>query len=885
MIFEIEDCDNNNRQNYNQKPNWNISNDQYYGNVPILTASSHQIEHTSIREHKKEATSLDPTFYFYVFSLEQLCTWGRPNILSRWEVAKKISLDILRLKKQKNVNTILNTSIKINTNPSIPNKTKHNTCKTLNLPKQKTTYILLEYMEQHPVLLQNYGMASNIFILKQNGKDGSDVCVPKELVSTFIYKTIKKTDASPFIGELPKEQSLLMFDNTLFLAPIFYHPILNVNNNNKTIKKNQNQNENQTHQTPFNKQKNDNEFVFYLLHRKHKAKRQLGSDLEQKEEHKHNKQATNTKNKKTKQNKNANEKENKNKNKNKITNKNTNKDKNNNKDNSTWLVEEEWFLEIMPAAFTVGQQHPKQLVPLPNSHLARAILYTKIDLLIRRTLAEKLSVWSKQQGKKQQAQTLQLKPNKKVKKITRKQEKKEDDQNKNGNQLAVKLADIFPNLNSELDAIVRPGLAKYAKFDRTTLHWYIDSNSLNGEVDKTLCTPEKFCVYDSMVSATFRLNQILEQGIPDLALLKKWIMLFGQNHQEKNIISYIYMTYIMAPWNTTRAFLSTLTMGAKSFIGLKKNILLNGKLSLLENGYEAGNPFGSGWGFSYVACSITDPLLTESTNGNYTQNNKNNKHTKKDKESILKKMPQLQLECNSIFLNQCAILGGKKNPNYGPLKTLENENKATAPTLLNKKRLRTKEEQEKLNDEQELLNWGKTNKKLKANLLLDLHKEQNIMHEEQNIMHAEQNIMHAEQNIMHGEQNVMHGKQNVNVKHKKQNFIASNRNLIQDQTKTNTASTKTPTTPLQRVKITSYSFDSQTMNVKKTVHYSSNPDMIEACRLDAVDNGSRMSKLSKQKKGELPFVGKKSIYSCGVNKMLIPLANPDEANILYAYPG
>ena len=204
-----------------------------------------------------------------------------------------------------------------------------------------------------------------------------------------------------------------------------------------------------------------------------------------------------------------------------------------------------WRVEKLPVLFAVGQQQPKQIVPVPNSHKARSMLQAKIELLIRRTLQ---NIKAKHDF---------LSANKKIQKTTatknENEKKKEGQQKKTGHNekktqnnrgpsgllqgprrwsnpdswlpclgakvirsgnlaatnesekrkrklvpfvpsekkiarllrrpIRVKLSDVTAGFGPDLDAIVRPILSKYATFDRETLFWYVNEKTLEEKTD------------------------------------------------------------------------------------------------------------------------------------------------------------------------------------------------------------------------------------------------------------------------------------------------------------------------------------------------------------------------------------------------------------------
>lgn len=85
-------------------------------------------------------------------------------------------------------------------------------------------YVLLEYSEEYPLILQNKGMASMIYNYYRK-KDEKDAYAPK-MPNGAAY-ILEHVDSSPFFcfGEILPGQSIQAIYNNLFRAPIFKHPV------------------------------------------------------------------------------------------------------------------------------------------------------------------------------------------------------------------------------------------------------------------------------------------------------------------------------------------------------------------------------------------------------------------------------------------------------------------------------------------------------------------------------------------------------------------------------------------------------------------------------------------------------------------------------------
>jgi transcription initiation factor TFIID subunit 1 len=85
-------------------------------------------------------------------------------------------------------------------------------------------YLLLEYSEEYPLIMQNQGMASMIYNYYRK-KDEKDSYAPR-MPNGAAY-ILEQVDSSPFFcfGEIYPGQTMQAIYNNLFRAPIFKHPV------------------------------------------------------------------------------------------------------------------------------------------------------------------------------------------------------------------------------------------------------------------------------------------------------------------------------------------------------------------------------------------------------------------------------------------------------------------------------------------------------------------------------------------------------------------------------------------------------------------------------------------------------------------------------------
>ena len=80
--------------------------------------------------------------------------------------------------------------------------------------------IMLEYIEKHPLILMNIGMASKFVNYTRKKDDDEDSDNEFEIGETV---TLEKNEDSPFLGEISPGQTVHSFDNNLFRVPLAQH--------------------------------------------------------------------------------------------------------------------------------------------------------------------------------------------------------------------------------------------------------------------------------------------------------------------------------------------------------------------------------------------------------------------------------------------------------------------------------------------------------------------------------------------------------------------------------------------------------------------------------------------------------------------------------------
>ncbi|KAF9585825.1 hypothetical protein BGW38_000578 [Lunasporangiospora selenospora] len=190
---------------------FNLSNDRYYdthkeGRFLRVRQTFGQL----VVQHALPAVKLMKPWYKNRLSKTELRSFHRPQLqfplnvnitFSRVKSSKK------KNKKRKELGEVMRSS------------------KDLTL-KDHTNFVLLEYSEEHPAIVQNVGMGS--FLINYYRKENlEDAYVPqKEIGEPFVLDI---ADASPFLGfgNVEPGQMITALYNNLIRAPVFEQPVRN----------------------------------------------------------------------------------------------------------------------------------------------------------------------------------------------------------------------------------------------------------------------------------------------------------------------------------------------------------------------------------------------------------------------------------------------------------------------------------------------------------------------------------------------------------------------------------------------------------------------------------------------------------------------------------
>ncbi|KAI3660881.1 hypothetical protein MP638_006638 [Amoeboaphelidium occidentale] len=196
---------------------FNISNDRYYEMHRQKTGRVRQLfGKIAPIQHLLPALRLSLPYYRRFMSKAELRAWHRPPIqLQNGEVMK-----FQRVKNQLKKTVQQMQLKKVTMHDLVQNVTDITLADNGN-------YILIEYSEEYPPLIQNVGMET-LFINYYRKKDDKDASMPvSEGVGMPVI--LEQVDASPFFGFgdcLPGE-TVTAFKNNLFVVPIFKQQLNN----------------------------------------------------------------------------------------------------------------------------------------------------------------------------------------------------------------------------------------------------------------------------------------------------------------------------------------------------------------------------------------------------------------------------------------------------------------------------------------------------------------------------------------------------------------------------------------------------------------------------------------------------------------------------------
>lgn len=164
-------------------------------------------------QHSVPALKLSLPFYKSFWTKAELRSWHRP----------KLDTSIL-LKQAIRFEKLIKTKDSAGPSRRSPTGLLSN-AKQLSLRDRSPDYVLLEYSEEHPLLMMNSGMATLLFhyYRKQHAKDIPTL--PEPPYGTI--KVLEPNEASPFwfFGDVRPGQTLAAIHNNLFRAPVFDHEI------------------------------------------------------------------------------------------------------------------------------------------------------------------------------------------------------------------------------------------------------------------------------------------------------------------------------------------------------------------------------------------------------------------------------------------------------------------------------------------------------------------------------------------------------------------------------------------------------------------------------------------------------------------------------------
>lgn len=187
---------------------YNISNDWAYESFRNQkTDRVRQVVGPTKLEHAYCAIRLHFQYYKPNLNTKELRNWHRPPF--KFPLHQDIKLSRVKAFKKKKARGRDPAEILKST-------------KNISL-RDNCQYLLLEYSEEYPLILQNKGMASMIYNYYRK-KDEKDSYAPK--MSNGAAYILEQVDSSPFFsfGEILPGQSIQAIYNNLFRAPIFKHP-------------------------------------------------------------------------------------------------------------------------------------------------------------------------------------------------------------------------------------------------------------------------------------------------------------------------------------------------------------------------------------------------------------------------------------------------------------------------------------------------------------------------------------------------------------------------------------------------------------------------------------------------------------------------------------
>ncbi|ORX43423.1 hypothetical protein BCR36DRAFT_361137 [Piromyces finnis] len=184
---------------------FNISNDYYYDSQLFKNKSGRVRQQLgqAVIQHSLPALRLQHPYFKTQLPLKELRSFHRPSL--KFEVNKPIIFSRVRNGKKK----------KIKAKDGTPMKST----KDITL-KDNSKYLLLEYSEEYPPIIQNVGMASLISNYYRKVDDHDTFSPECDNGAPYILEPV---DSSPFLGfgDAKSGQTIQCIHNNLFKAPIF----------------------------------------------------------------------------------------------------------------------------------------------------------------------------------------------------------------------------------------------------------------------------------------------------------------------------------------------------------------------------------------------------------------------------------------------------------------------------------------------------------------------------------------------------------------------------------------------------------------------------------------------------------------------------------------
>lgn len=184
---------------------FNISNDYYYDSQLFKNKSGRVRQQLgqAVIQHSLPALRLQHPYFKTQLPLKELRSFHRPSL--KFDVNKPITFSRVRNGKKK----------KIKAKDGTPMKTT----KDITL-KDNSKYLLLEYSEEYPPIIQNVGMASLISNYYRKVDDHDTFSPECDNGAPYILEPV---DSSPFLGfgDAKSGQTIQCIHNNLFKAPIF----------------------------------------------------------------------------------------------------------------------------------------------------------------------------------------------------------------------------------------------------------------------------------------------------------------------------------------------------------------------------------------------------------------------------------------------------------------------------------------------------------------------------------------------------------------------------------------------------------------------------------------------------------------------------------------